>query len=156
MKKIALLFFLLLFFLETYYLNFEKYPIKTVNGYLISEKEGLTKYEISFENVHFTTISFQDYFQNAKIISVTLEIPELLKRKNISDTYYFDYSNNQNNIKRITNQYYAILKKYNFMKEYYLSQYKGIRIKKIIAEMTQEEMNEFKKDYKNIRIELLN
>ena len=154
MKKITLLFFLLLFLSEIYYLNLGQHSIKPVNGYLINEKEGLTKYEISFEDVHFTTNSFQDYFPNTKIISITLEIPELLKRKDISDTYYFDYSNNQNNIKRITNQYYAILKKYNFTKEYDLRQYEGIKIKKTIVEMTQEEVIEFQKKYSNIKVEL--
>ena len=154
MKKITLLFFLFLFLSEIYYLNVNQTNlIKPVNGYIIDEKEGLTKYEILFDKTCLTTKYFQDYFPNTKIIFITLEIPELLKRKNISDTYYFDYSNNQKNLKRIANQYYATLKKYNFTKEYYLKQYEGIRIKKVVAEMTQEEVSKFQKSHENVSLE---
>ena len=154
MKKITLLFFLFLFLSEIYYLNVNQTNlIKPVNGYIIDEKEGLTKYEILFDKTCLTIKYFQDYFPNTKIIFITLEIPELLKRKNISDTYYFDYSNNQKNLKRIANQYYATLKKYNFTKEYYLKQYEGIRIKKVVVEMTQEEVSKFQKSHENVSLE---
>lgn len=153
MKKIALLFFLLLFLSEIYYLNFKLTDeVQPVNTYLVTE-EGLIKYQINFEKVHFTTKEFLSYFNRQKVISITIEIPELLKRKNVSDTYYFDYSSNQNNLARIINQYNNILKKYNFIKEYYLKQYEGIRIKKVIVEMTNEEKMAFEKEHTNITLE---
>ena len=113
----------------------------------------MIKYQINFEKVHFTTKEFLSYFNRQKVISITIEIPELLKRKNVSDTYYFDYSSNQNNLTRIINQYNNILKKYNFIKEYYLKQYEGIRIKKVIVEMTNAEKMAFEKEHTDINLE---
>lgn len=155
MKKLALLFFLLLFLCELLYLDYQYIDTKPVNGYIdVHEQDSRVKYNLLCDKISLNSNNFLEYMKDVSVIAIVIEIPELLNRKLIPTMYYFDYHSTEQNLKRISNEYSKTLRKYNFMKEYYRVQYSGITIREVMVEITEEHLKGLLDKYPNIRVEL--
>lgn len=155
MKKIALLFFLFLFLLELLYLDYQYIDANFVNGYIdFPHQNECVRYNLSFEKATLTSNDFVKYFSDIDIIAITIDIPKLLDSKLQSKTYYFDSNTTEQNLKRILNEYTKILRKYNFMKEYYQVQYLGVKINKVFVEISEEDLKKLLTQYPSIEVEL--
>ncbi len=131
MKKIALLFFLLIFLIRICDSHPILQPMIGVSGYL-DRDPFLATYEIDFSNLQVNTNNLKDYLlEDMEVLMIKPFFSEVVDKKIKQKEFYFNYASNQNNLDRMLTYYQKILRENGFIKELTQIDYMGIRILKV-------------------------
>lgn len=129
MKKIALLFFLLLFLIIIRDSNQVLQPMAgEVNGYLYRDP-FIATYEIDFRHLQVNTNNLKNYLsEDMEVLMIKPFFSEVVDKKIKQKEFYFNYASNQKNLNRMIEYYRKTLKENGFIKELTQIDYMGIRI----------------------------
>lgn len=149
MKKVFILCVLFLFTICFYSKEKIEYAFKeSVQGYY--------RYEIQFENKEVSTLNFEEYFKNYKILTIYPSISEVYRNRFPFTDYTFNsYQTFSQNLNKFLEKYVATLENLGYRKEALKARTGGIFIEKVIIYSDEEAIINIKHNFPKLKYRLL-